>query len=58
MSKKEVKLWGGIGEKNCNKDTQWHIQNRIYDSDGLCPALTSFISDYLIIIKEKRNDED
>ena len=27
----EVKLLGGIGEKNCNNNSQYHEQNRIYD---------------------------
>ena len=51
---REVKVWGGIGEKKSNKGTQWYIQDRIYDSDGLAPALTTFKSDYLIIIRQRR----
>ena len=46
---------GGIGEKNSNKDTQWYIQNRIYDSDGLCPALTTYKSDYWVCVKYEEN---
>ena len=51
---REVKVWGGIGEKKSNKGTQWYIQDRIYDSDGLAPALTTFKSDYLILIRQRR----
>ena len=50
MSRK-VKVWGGIGEKNSNKGTQCYIQNRIYDSDGLCPALTTYKSDYWVCVR-------
>ena len=56
--KKTVKVWGGIGEKKSNKGTQWYIQNRIYDSREICPALTSFISDYWIVIFEEDDDEE
>jgi len=53
---REVKVWGGIGEKKSNKGTQWYIQDRIYDSEGLSPALTTYKSDYLIIIRQRRCD--
>ena len=33
---------------NCGK--QWYIQDRIYDSNGISPALTTYKSDYIIII--------
>lgn len=47
---RDVVVWGGIGEKKSNGGTQWYIQNRIFDSNGLCPALTTFRSDYWVII--------
>ena len=50
----EVVLWGGIGEKNSNNNTQFYIQNRIYDSEGISPALTSYKSDYWIIVRRKK----
>jgi len=53
-AKEDVIVWGGIGEKKSNNNTQYYLQNRIYDSDGICPALTNFKADYWIIIKEKR----
>ena len=53
MSRK-VKVLGGIGEKNSNKDTQWYIQNGIYDSDGLCPALTTYKSDYWVCVRYEK----
>ena len=49
----EISLYGGFGEKKCNGGTQWYIQDRIYDADGLCPALTQFKADYWIIIFEE-----
>lgn len=54
---REVKVWGGFGEKKSNNGTQWYIQDRIFDSDGLCPSLTKFRSDYWIIIKKKDKSE-
>lgn len=45
-----VRVWGGIGEKNSNNRTQWYLQNRIFDSNGISPALTVHKSDYWIII--------
>lgn len=54
MPKKEVKVWGGIGEKKSKRTNQWAIQDRIYDSNGLCPSLTNYKSNYWIIVyKEK-----
>lgn len=57
MTGREVRVYGGFGEKKSNCGTQWYIQDRVYDSDGLCPALTTFISDYWIVI-DKRKDEE
>ena len=57
MSRK-VKVWGGLGEKKSNKGTQWYIQDRIYDSNGLCPALTSYKSDYMVAIKNEDKEID
>lgn len=54
--KRKVKVWGGFGEKKSNKGTQWYIQDRIYDSDGVSPALTHYKSDYWIVIKEKSDE--
>jgi hypothetical protein len=50
---RKVKVWGGIGEKKSNKNTQWYFQDRIYDPNGLSPALTDYKSDYLIIIRKE-----
>ena len=52
-NKREVRVWGGFGEKKSNRGTQWYIQDRIYDSNGISPALTSFKADYWIIIHKK-----
>ena len=48
---RDVIVWGGLGEKLSNKGTQWYIQNRIYNSDGLCPALTTYKSDYWVCVR-------
>lgn len=48
---RDVIVWGGLGEKLSNNGTQWYIQNRIYDSDGLCPALTTYKSDYWVCVR-------
>ena len=57
MSRK-VKVWGGLGEKKSNNGRQWYIQDRIYDSDGLCPALTAYKSDYWILIRCKSENHE
>ena len=51
--KRKVKVWGGIGEKLSNNGTQWYLQNRIFDSDGLCPALTVMKSDFWVKMTDK-----
>ena len=53
--KRKVKVWGGFGEKKSNRGTQWYIQDRIYDTNGISPALTSFKADYWIIIHDEDN---
>ena len=56
----KVILWGGIDEKKSNGGTQFYMQDRIYDSNGICPAVNVF-SPYWIIIwddKEERDDND
>ena len=40
--KDEVKVIGGIGEKNCNKGTQWHEQDRVYDNKVATSIPTGF----------------
>ena len=60
MSRKDkVVVWGGFGEKKSNSGRQYYLQDRIYDSDGLCPALSTYKSDYWIIIfGDKDEDEE
>lgn len=58
MMERKVKVWGGLGEKNSNKGTQWYIQNRIYDTRGISPALTTYKSDYWIVIFEEEMECD
>lgn len=56
----KIILWGGVGEKKSNKGTQYYIQDRIYDSNGICPALNT-VSPYWVIIwenEEERDDND
>ena len=54
---REVCVWGGFGEKKSNNGTQWYIQDRIYNSEGISPALTSYKSDYWVVIFEKEEKE-
>lgn len=54
--KDEVIVWGGFGDKKSNSGTQWYIQDRVYDSDGICPALTAFKSDYWIVIHKDKDE--
>lgn len=56
MKPRDVIVWGGIGEKLSNKGTQWYLQNRIFDSDGISPALSTFKSDYWIVIFDDKED--
>lgn len=37
----EVKLVGGIGNKNCNNGTQNHLQDRIYSNQGVAASITT-----------------
>ena len=53
---REVSVWGGIGEKKSNKGTQWYLQNRIFDSEGLSPALSTFSKGYWIIVYGNKKD--
>lgn len=57
-NKRDVSVWGGIGEKKSNGGTQWYFQDRIYDSNGISPALTKYKSDYLVVIFEKECDNN
>ena len=45
-NQKNVELWGGIGEKNSNNNTQWKEQNRIYDSKGIATSITTCCHPY------------
>lgn len=45
----KVILWGGIGEKKSNKGTQFYIQDRVYDSNGIaCIKCIFSILDYCV----------
>ena len=57
MPKKEVKVWGGIGEKKSKRTNQWAIQDRIYDSNGLCPSLTNYKANYWIIVYKEKDSK-
>ena len=54
-NRNKPRVWGGFGEKKSNRGTQWYIQDRVYDSDCVCPSLTVYKADYWIIVWE---DED
>lgn len=50
----EIILWGGIGEKKSNGGRQWYRNYRIYDSNGLSPALSQLY--FWIVIKKEKDD--
>lgn len=55
---RKVSVWGGIGKKKSNKGTQYYLQRRIYDSNGICPALTKYKSDYWVVIFDEDAGDD
>lgn len=54
----KVIVWGGIGEKKSNNGQQHYLQYRIFDSNGICPALTADRSNYWIIIYKEKEDTE
>ena len=59
MNKTDVKLVGGFGNK-CNKGTQYHEQNRIYDSEQLAtaiPSASSFHPNYTCTSERERESK-
>ena len=55
---RKVKVWGGLGEKKSNNNTQYYFQDRIYDSNGISPALTDYKSDYWVIIRKEEDENN
>ena len=51
----EIKVVGGFGNK-CNKGTQWHNQNRVYDNKVATCIPTSFHPYYLDNERERESD--
>lgn len=49
---RKVIVWGGLGEKKSNNKTQWYLQDRIFDSDGLSPSLTTLSKGYIILVRK------
>ena len=54
----KIILWGGVGDKKSNNGTQFYIQDRIYDSNGLCPTLNTVAPYWVIVWENKRNDSN
>ena len=52
----EIKVVGGFGNK-CNKGTQWHNQNRVYDNKVATCIPTSFQPYYLDSERERESDK-
>lgn len=52
---KEIKVVGGFGNK-CNKGTQWHNQNRVYDNKVATCITTSF-QPYYLTTRERESDK-
>ena len=47
MNNIKPKVLGGIGEKRSNKNTQWYMQDRVYDNKIAISVTTSFNPYYL-----------
>ena len=47
------KLWGGVGEKLSNNNTQWYQHRRIYDSDYIALCVTAEANPYYIIWEQE-----
>lgn len=54
----KVIVWGGFGEKNSNSNTQWYQQHRIYDVNGISPALSTYKADLWIAYEEEDGKQD
>ena len=50
---KQVKLLGGIGEKDSNGGTQWKNQNRIYSSSSSSPSIETCFHPFISLDDEK-----
>lgn len=52
-------LWGGLGEKRSNDNTQWFQQDRIYDADYIAMAHPAQIpgGSYMYAVHIVRNTE-
>lgn len=48
-------LWGGIGEKLSNSNTQWYQQNRIYKTDTTAMALCYGLDSYWYLVDEDKD---
>ena len=57
MRKNKVTVWGGIGEKKSNNNTQWYQQDRIYDPQGIAPALAEGKADLLVVVYENKKGD-
>lgn len=53
-SKENPECLGGFGEK-CNRDTQYHLQNRIYSSRFVSIAVTTAFQPWYLIRYEDCN---
>ena len=49
----KVILYGGIGDKNSNNNTQWYQQNRIYDADGIALCISSAFNPWYKVIENE-----
>lgn len=51
----KVILWGGVGEKTSNKNTQWYQQDRIYDAEGIALCVSSAFNPWYKVKEENEN---
>ena len=55
---KQPILRGGIGEMKSNDNTQWFLQDRIYDSKGIAVSLSTRLNPYYLIYEKNKNISD
>lgn len=54
MTKNEIELLGGIGEKKSNRGTQHYYQDRVYDSKSISANVNATVNPYYAV----RNGKD
>lgn len=45
-------VWGGLGEKRSNRNTQWYNQDRVYDSRRVSPSIETAFQPWYLTMEE------